>query len=48
MDLKGQAVTDMIEWLSDEHELGKAPSKIEVAGEFDYDDAHYYILLVNL
>lgn len=44
MNLRGQAINDMIEWLSDEHELGKAPSKIECAGEFDYDDCHYYIL----
>lgn len=44
MDLRGQAVEDMVRWLSDEHELGKPPYKIEVAGEFQYDDAYYYIL----
>lgn len=38
------AIDDMVHWLSDEHELGKAPAKIEVAGEFDYDDCHYFIL----
>ena len=29
------AQTAMIEWLSDSHELGKKPFKIECAGEFD-------------
>lgn len=33
----------MITWLSDPHELGKRPSKIECAGEFDYNEMHYYI-----
>lgn len=33
----------MIAWLSDEHELGKAPSKIECADEFDLYDLHYYV-----
>lgn len=33
----------MIEWLSDPHELGKKPAKIECAGEFDYNEMHYYI-----
>ncbi len=33
----------MTEWLSDSQELGKAPGKIECAGEFDYNDMHYYI-----
>ncbi|MDD6795861.1 MAG: DUF4261 domain-containing protein [Clostridiaceae bacterium] len=44
MDLKNEAIREMISWLSDEHELGNPPSKIEIAGEFDYDDAHYYIM----
>ncbi|MBQ4530836.1 MAG: DUF4261 domain-containing protein [Lachnospiraceae bacterium] len=41
---KEEAVNIMIGWLSHENELGKAPAKIEVAGEFDYDDNHYFIL----
>lgn len=39
-----EAVEKMTIWLSHENELGKAPAKIEVAGEFDYDGNHYYIL----
>lgn len=38
------AQTAMIEWLSDPHELGKKPFKIECAGEFDFNEMHYYIL----
>ena len=37
------AQTAMIEWLSDSHELGKKPFKIECAGEFDFNEMHYYI-----
>ena len=37
------AMQNMIGWLSDEHELGKAPTKIECVGKFDYNDMHYYI-----
>lgn len=37
------AQTAMIEWLSDPHELGKKPFKIECAGEFDFNEMHYYI-----
>lgn len=33
----------MIDWLSDPHELGKNPNKIECAGEFDFNEMHYYI-----
>ncbi len=33
----------MIEWLSHENELGKAPSKIECVNEFDLYDLHYYV-----
>ncbi len=33
----------MIEWLADPHELGKKPSKIECAGEFEFNEMHYYI-----
>ena len=33
----------MEEWLSDPQELGKKPSKIECAGEFDLHEMHYYI-----
>lgn len=37
------AMQSMIEWLADERELGKEPSKIEIAGEFDLYGMHYYI-----
>ncbi|MEO4052437.1 DUF4261 domain-containing protein [Solibacillus sp. CAU 1738] len=37
------AMQSMIEWLADERELGQQPSKIEIAGEFDLHDMHYYI-----
>ncbi|MEK8132840.1 DUF4261 domain-containing protein [Paenibacillus filicis] len=37
------AMQSMINWLSDERELGRIPSKIEIAGEFDLHDMHYYI-----
>ena len=33
----------MTEWLSHPQELGRAPAKIECAGEFDLYDMHYYI-----
>ncbi len=37
------AKENMVEWLSDPHELGRTPSKIECAGEFELHDMHYYI-----
>jgi hypothetical protein len=37
------ATESMSRWLSDPHELGKAPVKIELAGEFDLYEMHYYI-----
>lgn len=37
------ATKAMIAWLADEHELGKAPSMIDCAGEFDLHEYHYYI-----
>lgn len=37
------ALQSMIEWLEHENELGRKPSKIEIAGEFDLHDMHYYI-----
>lgn len=37
------AKEQMIEWLEHPQELGKAPSKIECAGEFDLYEMHYYI-----
>lgn len=37
------ATKSMIEWLSHPAELGKAPAKIECAGEFDLHEMHYYI-----
>lgn len=39
-----QAAQDaMIQWLSQEHEMGKAPVKIKCVGEFDLHDLHYYM-----
>ena len=38
------ALEAMKEWLSHPQELGKAPAKIEIAGEFDLHDCHYYII----
>lgn len=38
------AVQAMTEWLAHPQELGKAPAKVEIAGEFDLHDCHYYIL----
>ncbi|WP_332646022.1 DUF4261 domain-containing protein [Lysinibacillus sp. 54212] len=37
------AMQSMIDWLADEHELGRHPSLIEIAGEFHRHDMHYYI-----
>ena len=37
------ATDAMIEWLAHPAELGKAPAKIECAGEFDLHELHYYI-----
>lgn len=37
------AMESLTEWLSHPAELGKAPAKIECAGEFDLHDLHYYI-----
>lgn len=42
-DQQQAAMQSMIEWLEDERELGRQPSKIEIAGEFDLHDMHYYI-----
>ena len=33
----------LVLWLSHPNELGKAPTKIELAGEFDLHGLHYYI-----
>ena len=33
----------MKEWLAHPDELGKEPAKIELAGEFDLHELHYYI-----
>lgn len=44
MTAQRQAATQsMIDWLADERELGREPSKIECAGEFDLHGMHYYI-----
>ncbi|KOR89188.1 DUF4261 domain-containing protein [Paenibacillus solani] len=44
MTAQQQAAKDtMIEWLMNEQELGHMPSRIELAGEFDLHDMHYYI-----
>ena len=37
------AKEDMIEWLEDSHELGKKPSSIEFAQDFELHDLTYYI-----
>lgn len=37
------AEKSMIEWLSDPHELGQAPAKIECTKEFDLYGLHYYV-----
>lgn len=37
------AMEAMAEWLSHPEELGKAPDKIEPAGEFDLHGLHYYM-----
>ncbi|MCI8422849.1 MAG: DUF4261 domain-containing protein [Lawsonibacter sp.] len=37
------ALAAMEEWLSHPRELGKKPSKLEIAGEFDLHEMHYYI-----
>lgn len=33
----------MIDWLSDQHEFGKKPTKIEYTENFEFNDMHYYI-----
>lgn len=39
-----QAATQaMVDWLAHPEELGKQPTKIECAGQFDLHDLHYYI-----
>lgn len=40
---KQEACRAMSEWLSHPSELGKAPFRIECAGEFDIEGLHYYI-----
>lgn len=37
------AQKSMEEWLSDSHELGKKPCKIECMEEFELHEMHYYI-----
>ena len=37
------AMDAMTEWLSHPGELGKAPARIEAAGEFNLHDMHYYM-----
>ena len=44
MNAQEQAATAVMEeWLSHPQELGKKPAKLEIAGEFDLHDLHYYI-----
>jgi len=33
----------MAAWLSDEHELGRRPSKMECTGEFEFNGMRYYM-----
>ncbi|AWB42979.1 hypothetical protein DCC85_01190 [Paenibacillus sp. CAA11] len=42
-DQQQAAMQSMIDWLADEHELGRKPSRIEIAEEFDLHGMHYYI-----
>lgn len=37
------AMAEMEEWLSNPQELGKKPVRLEIAGEFDHHELHYYI-----
>ena len=37
------AMESLTQWLAHPAELGKAPAKIECAGEFELHDLHYYI-----
>ena len=37
------ATQSMINWLADEHELGKAPYKIECTGTFEYEGLRFYM-----
>lgn len=45
MDIKQRdaAQLAMINWLAHPHELGKPPTKIECAKEFDLHGLHYYV-----
>ncbi len=44
MTAQQEAATAVMEdWLSHPQELGKKPAKLEIAGEFDLHDLHYYI-----
>lgn len=44
MNEQEKAATAVMEdWLSHPNELGKKPAKLELAGEFDLHDLHYYI-----
>jgi len=43
MEQRKAALDAMINWLSHPGELGKAPTKIEIAKEFDLHDMHYYV-----
>ena len=45
---RNAAQFNMIEWLSDPQELGKKPSRIECAGEFELHEMHYYIFRFKL
>lgn len=36
------AKKNMVIWLSDPHELGREPRKIEYAGNFELHDMRYY------
>lgn len=43
MEQREAATKAMADWLSHPNELGKAPSKIKIAEEFDLHGMHYYI-----
>lgn len=41
------AKKNMVIWLSDPHELGREPRKIEYAGNFELHDMRYYFSSLN-
>lgn len=44
MNQKELAKMEMVKWLSDPNELGKAPAKIDITNVLNYLGMRYYIL----